>query len=146
MNIRQIASIASILLGALLVIGGVATWFVVSNTLADQRIVTPDDACLPGRDVRGPLTAYCQAQVINKHTLEATGGLTYAELDRDDPLRETAQNSSFLQASLFTSVLAFGVAAQAVAIGILFILIGLGIRDVYQRLGDNAARAAPVAT
>ena len=38
--------------------------------------------------------------------------------------------SSFLQASLFTSVLAFGVAAMAIGMGILFMFIGLGIRDV----------------
>ena len=61
-------------------------------------------------------------------------GKTYAELDREDPLREVAMNSSFLQASLFTSVLAFGVAAMAVAVGLLFVLIGLGIRDVSHRV------------
>jgi hypothetical protein len=39
-------------------------------------------------------------------------------------------NSAFLQASLFTSVVAFGVAGMAVVMGILFILIGFGMRDV----------------
>lgn len=43
-------------------------------------------------------------------------------------------NSSFLQASLFTSILAFGVAAMAIAVGILLVLIGLGIRDVSKHL------------
>lgn len=121
------------ILGVLLVVGGVGTWLVVSNTLVDQRITVSDDGCLAGRTVRGPFTAYCQAKVIESHTLEATGGLTYAELDRDDPLRETALTSSFLQSSLFTSVVAFGVAAMAVGMGVLFVLIGLGIRDVAQR-------------
>ena len=127
---RKLASVASILLGILLVAGGVATWVVVSSKLADQKITTSDDACLPGRTVADPFTAYCQAEVIEKHTLEQTDGLTYAELPRDDPRRETALTSSFLQASLFTSVLAFGVAAMAFGMGILFLLIGLGIRDV----------------
>ncbi len=130
---RTTASIASMILGVLLVVGGVGTWLVVSNTLVDQRITVSDDGCLAGRTVRGPFTAYCQAKVIESHTLEATGGLTYAELDRDDPLRETALTSSFLQSSLFTSVVAFGVAAMAVGMGVLFVLIGLGIRDVAQR-------------
>ena len=129
---RRAASVASILLGIILVVGGIATWVVVSSTLADQKITTSDDACLPGRTVADPFTAYCQAQVIEKHTLEQTDGLTYAELDREDPRRETALTSSFLQASLFTSVLAFGVAAMAFGMGILFLLIGLGIRDVEQ--------------
>lgn len=107
-----------------------------STTLSDQDIVTSDDACLPGRVVADPFTAYCQAKVIEKHTLEQTGGLTYAELDRDDPLREVALTSSFLQSSLFTSIVAFGVAAMAVGMGILFILIGLGIRDVAERTAE----------
>jgi hypothetical protein len=130
---RKTASIASIVLGVLMIVGGIATWFVVSDTLADQKITTSDDACLPGRAVTGPLTAYCQAKVIEQHSLEATEGLYYAEMDREDPLREVAMNASFLQSSLFTSVLAFGVAAMAVAVGLLFLLIGLGIRDVAQR-------------
>ena len=139
MNIRNLASVASIVLGILMILGGIATWVVVSDTLSDQRITTPDDACLPGRTVAGPFTAYCQAQVIEEHTLESTGGMTYAELDREDPLRETAMNSSFLQASLFTSVLAFGVAAMAVGMGVLFVLIGLGMRDVSEQLAHARA-------
>ncbi|MGH8871476.1 MAG: aromatic ring-opening dioxygenase LigA [Acidimicrobiia bacterium] len=137
---RRTASIASIVLGVLLVIGGIGTWIVVSSTLSDQNIVTSDDACLPGRSVSGPFTAYCQAKVIEKHTLESTGGLTYAELDRDDPLRETALTSSFLQSSLFTSIVAFGVAAMAVGLGVLFVLIGLGIRDVALHISSTGAR------
>ena len=103
---RKAASVTSIVLGILMIIGAIATWFVVADTLADQNIVTSEDACLPGRQVADPFTAYCQAKVIEKHTLEATGGLTYAELDREDPLREVAMNSAFLQSSLFTSIVA----------------------------------------
>lgn len=134
MRLRSFASIGAIVLGVLLVVGGVGTWVLVSETLADQQITTPDDACLSGRQVTGPFTAYCQATIIEKHTLESTDGLTYAELDRDDPRRETAMNSSFLQASLFTSILAFGVSAMAVAVGLLFVLIGVGIRDVAEHV------------
>jgi hypothetical protein len=131
---RKTASLASILLGVIMIVGGAATWIVVSSTLSDQKITTSSDACLPDRTVAGPFTAYCQAEVIEKHTLESTDGLYYAELDREDPRRETALTSSFLQASLFTSILAFGVAAMAVGMGVLFVLIGLGIRDVEERL------------
>ena len=118
-----------------MVLGGIGTWLMVSSTLRDQKITTADDACLPGRTVAGPFTAYCQAKIIEEHTLETTEGLTYAELEREDPRRETALTSSFLQSSLFTSVVAFGVAAMAAAMGVLFILIGLGMRDVEKRTG-----------
>ena len=129
-DFRRIASATSIVLGVLFIVAAVVTAVMVRNELVDQNIVTPEDACLPDRTVKGPFTAYCQAEVIDKHAREATDGLTYAELPRDDPRRETAMQASFLRASLYTSVVAFGVAAMAAAIGVVFILIGLGMRDV----------------
>ena len=134
MNIRKVASVGAIVLGALMILGAAATWLTVSSELESQEIVTPDDACLPGREVKGPFTAYCQAEVIEEHARDATGGLTYAQLERDDPRRETAMQASFLRASLYTSVVAFGIAAMAAAMGIIFILIGLGMRDVRHHL------------
>lgn len=143
---RKTAYTLSVVLGSILIIGGVATWIVVSTTLADQKITVSDDAsCLAGDEVDGPFSAYCQAKVIDKHALAATGGLRYAQLDQDDPKRQTAMTASFLQASLFTSVVAFGVAAMAIAVGVLFILIGLGIRDVANRIRDLAGRTPATA-
>jgi flagellar basal body-associated protein FliL len=141
-TIRNAASIGAIVLGVLLVLGGGATWIMVSSTLAEQRIETPEDACLPEREVTGPFTAYCQAKIIDQHALESTDGQTYAELDREDPRRETAMNASFLQASLFTSILAFGVAAMAAGMGVIFVLIGLGMRDVAQRVEPGVAASS----
>jgi hypothetical protein len=144
--VRTTAYTLSIVIGSLLIIGGIATWIVVSTTLADQKITVSDDAsCLAGDEVNGPFSAYCQAKVIDKHALEATGGLRYAQLDQKDPKRQTAMTASFLQASLFTSVVAFGVAAMAIAVGVLFILIGLGIRDVNSQIRDIASRTPATA-
>jgi hypothetical protein len=134
MNYRAAASIGAMVLGVILVISGIGTWTLVSTTLAEQDITIPEDGCLGGQQVTGPFTAYCQAEVIQTHTLESTDGFTYAQLDREDPRRVVAMNSSFLQASLFTSVLAFGVSAMAIGMGVLFVLIGLGIRDVEKQV------------
>jgi hypothetical protein len=140
---RRTASIASIVIGVVLILGGLTTWIVVSNELAAENITVSDDAaCLAGDDVNGPLSAYCEAQVIEQHALDATGGLTYAELDREDPLREVAMNASFLRSSLFTSVVAFGVAGMAILMGVVFVLIGLGIRDVAMRTTPEPARTS----
>ncbi len=134
---RRTAYITSVILGIILVAGGITTWVVVSNELAAQNITVSDDAgCAAGDDVNGPWSAYCQAQIIDEHARDATGGLTYAELDREDPLRQTAMNASFLRASLFTSVVAFGVAGMAILMGIVFVLIGLGMKDVGEKTGD----------
>lgn len=138
MDKRRLASIVSIVVGAVMVVAGIVTYVVVSNTLADQKITTSEDACLPNKQVKGPFTAYCQAKVIDKHTKKITGGKTYAELAQDDPNRQTAMTSSFLQASLFTSVVAFGVAFMAAVLGIVLVLIGLALRD-----GSATSGAAP---
>lgn len=122
--------IVLIVLGIVLAVGGITTFAVVGATLADERITTSEDACLPNRGVADPFTAYCEAMIIETHAREATGGRTYAELDREDPLREVAMNGSFLRASLFTSVVAFGVGALAALLGVLFLLTGIGLRSL----------------
>jgi hypothetical protein len=133
--------------GAILLVGGAGTWYTVSTQLAAENITVTDDApCQQGQDVNGPLEAYCMAEIINTHALEATGGKTYAELDREDPLRAVAQSASFLRASLFTSVVAFGVAAFAMGIGVLSILIGVGISALDRRTARATAPEAVTAS
>ena len=125
----KLASISAIVVGIVMAIAGVVTWVVVTNTLSAEKITVSDDAsCLAGDDVNGPFSAFCQARVIDKHTKAITGGKTYAELAQDDPNRATAMQSAFLQASLFTSVVAFGVAAMAFVLGIVVALIGFSLR------------------
>ncbi len=126
---RALASITAIVVGIVMAIAGIVTWVVVSTSLADQKITVADDArCAAGDGVNGPISAYCQADIINHHTEKITGGKTYAELDQEDPRRAVAMNSAFLQASLFTSVVAFGVAAMAFVLGIVLTLIGFALR------------------
>ena len=132
-------SVVLMIAGGFLIVAGIATYTMVSQTLAAERITVSEDACLGGSDVSGPFTAYCEAMIIEDHALEATGGKTYAELDREDPLREVAMNGSFLRASLFTSVVAFGVSAMAAGMGLLFILIGVALRSMGRtRVPDDA--------
>jgi hypothetical protein len=143
--VPKVASLAAIIVGALMMIAGAVTWVVVSNTLSEQRIVVSDDApCLAGDDVNGPFSAFCQAEIINTHTLDATGGKTYAELGQEDPLRETAMTSAFLQSSLFTSVVAFGVALLALVLGAVQLVIGLALRPQEGEARAPATRTAPL--
>jgi hypothetical protein len=133
-------SIVIMVIGAIMVIAGAVTYGTVSSTLSTEKIVVADDAsCLGGQTVAGPFAAFCQADIIAHHAQEATGGKTYAELDREDPLRQTAMTASFLRASLFTSVVAFGVAAMAIGIGIVFILIGVALLNLAGRTGGAKA-------
>ena len=96
-----------------------------------QNVTVAEDAdYFADTPVRGPLTALSQAAIIDKHALAAAGGKTYAELDREDPARVTAMNASFLRASLFTSVVSYGVALFAAGMGLLSVLIGWSLRRV----------------
>jgi hypothetical protein len=131
--------------GIILIVAGAVTWFVVRDQLSDEQITVSEDAdYFAGDEVDGPLTAYSQADTINHHALEASGGKTYAELDQDDPVRETVMTASFLRASLFTSVVSFGVAAFAAAVGVLMIIIGLALLRIRRLLAALSAGAAAV--
>jgi hypothetical protein len=124
--------------GVILMVAGAITWFTVTDQLSDEKIVVSDDADnFAGDDVDGPFTAYAEAEVINDHALEESGGQTYAQLDRDDPRRDTVMTASFLRASLFTSVVAFGVAAFAFGIGLLMVLVGWALLSVDRTLRAN---------
>jgi hypothetical protein len=132
-GVRGIGMIA-IVAGVIFAVAGVVAYIAVQQTLSDQKITVSDDASMvAGKKVDGPFTAYSQAMVIGKHAKDIAGGKTYAELPQDDPNRDTVMTASFLQASLFTSVVAFGVSAMATVIGILMILLGLALRRLEPR-------------
>jgi hypothetical protein len=140
----RLLGIAVIVAGVILAASGVITWIVVQTQLADEQITVSEDADrFAGESVDGPLTAYAEADAIEGHALEASGGLTYAELPRDDPTRETVMTASFLRASLFTSVVSFGVAAMAMGLGVVLVLIGVALLMVARQL---AATPAPPTT
>jgi hypothetical protein len=139
----RVLAIIVLVFGAIFIVAGGVTWFQVQNQLEDEKITVADDAdFLAGDEVNGPFSAYAQADVINKHALEATNGKTYAELERTDPVRQTAMSASFLRASLYTSVVAFGVAALAVGLGITLILIALALMSVAKATVHEAEHAA----
>ena len=97
----------------------------VEDTLSSERIVTPEDAGIPTAPVTGPDEAKAQADVIRKHALEITGGKTYAELDRNDPNRNTYLQSVTLRTALMESYLAFKVSDLVVGMGVIVVFLGL---------------------
>jgi hypothetical protein len=140
----RIIGLIALIAGIILIIAGVVTWFVVRSELDAENITVSDDAdMLAGDEVDGPFSAYAEAEIIQTHALEATDGQTYAELPQDSELRQTAMTSSFLRSSLFTSVVAFGIAAMAAGIGVVFILLGYGMMKLSRQVA--AAGAVPVA-
>jgi len=136
----RVLSLIVMIAGVLLIVAGAMTWFLVRDQLNDEHITVSQDAAhFAGSTVNDPFTAYAQADTIKKHALEASGGKSYAELAQDDPKRQTVMTASFLRTSLFTSVVSFGVAAFAAAMGILMIIVGYVLR----RLSGLVQPAAP---
>lgn len=147
MKTTKTVGVISLIAGIIMIVAGALTYGMVSSYLSDENITVPDDAMfLAGDTVDGPFSAYAQADIINKHALAGSEGKTYAELgemagkakaDGDDALAEqyteargTVMTASFLRASLFTSVLAFGVAALVIGLGVMFGLIGWALMRI----------------
>jgi ABC-type sugar transport system permease subunit len=136
---------------------GFVTSQLKAENITVSAVTDKDPGSLAGKQVAGPFTAYAQANAINHHALEAAGGRTYAELGADakvlkaklaaagvskadiakDPgvvaladSRTNTMNGSFLRASLFTSVISYGIAALVMALGFLFSLLGFALTKV----------------
>ena len=140
-----VVGITALIFGILFILAGATTWGVVTSQLKEQQITIPEDATflnLGGKEVKGPLTAYAQADIINVHALAGSDGKTYAELGAEisqaeegseeqaelQAQRDSVMNASFLRASLFTSIVAYGVSALVIGLGFVLVLTGLAIR------------------
>ncbi len=146
----------------------------VRTDLAREMIVGTDDSTIPGQKVDTGSEAQAFAAVIRKHTLEATGGQTYAEMGRyldasgkatndeaaaaKDPktgepvangLRNMWINSTALTTALNTAYFAESVATFAIVMGVALLLAGLGFAVLTFRalvpLDKRAARRTEAA-
>ena len=124
----KLSGIIIAVIGAIMFVGGASTWVLIQNQLSAENIVVAEDASfLAGDNVNGPFSAYAQAQIINEHALDASGGKTYAELDREDPVAPLALPVSSPRAPHSPSALAFGVSAMAMGHGLVQVLGGLAL-------------------
>lgn len=113
MNLEPLktAGLVSLIMGILFALTGAVTWGVITAQLADENITTPGDAFLPNTAVNNPLAALAQADEFTKQ-------------------RTTVMNGSFLRASLFTSVLAYGVSLFAIGVGLTLVVLGWALNKV----------------
>jgi hypothetical protein len=112
----------------------------VRDTLAEERIITSEDAEIPLAEVDSAEEAKAQADVIRTHALETTGGKTYAELDREDPARAVYLNSVTLRTALMESYLAFKVSDLVLGVGVIVALLGVSHIALGAYLGLVASR------
>ena len=145
------ASIVLIAFGIGAVYMGIDGRSMVRSDLAREQIVGTEDSTIPGQKVDTGSEAQAFAQVIRKHTLEATGGQTYAQMGRyldangkptddekaaainpqtkkpvENGLRNMWVNETALTTALNTAYFAEQVATFAIVMGIALLLAGLG--------------------
>ena len=141
----------------------------VQSDLAREQIVGTPDSTIPGQLVDTGSEAQAFANVMRKHTLEATGGQTYAQMGRfldengkptsdeaqaaKDPktgqpvengLRNMWVNETALTTALNTAYFAESVATFAIVMGIALLLTGIGFLVMVIRLLVPATRRAEV--
>ncbi len=110
--------------GIYMVVEGRSAKDEVRDAIVSENIITSDDASIPNVLVDNAAKATAEADVIEVHYLELTGGKTYAELDRDDPNRETAFRAVQLRTSLNLAVMGFRVSDLVIGMGAFMIVIG----------------------
>lgn len=166
MKATRIVGIVSIVAGIVMIIAGAFTYGTVSSQLSAERITVPADSnflggAFRGKQVAGPLSAYAQAEIISTHAMKISEGKTYAELgalaskakeagdtaqaDKYTETRATVMNGSFLRASLFSSVIAFGVAALVMGLGLIIGLIGWALTTIRPAVAADVVKDGAVA-
>ena len=132
--------------GAYMAYEGRAAHDDVTTALAEERIITAEDAEIPLAPVDSAATAKAQADIIREHALASSGGKTYAEMERDDPARAVYLNSVTLRTALMESYLAFKTADLVTGIGAIVILLGLSHVALGGFLGLLVLKGRVVAT
>jgi hypothetical protein len=120
----------------------------VRDALSAEKIVTAEDADIPLAPVTGPAEAKAQADAIQRHILNITGGKTYAEMDRTDPNRATYLQAVTLRTALMESYLAFKVADLVQGVGIIVAMLGASqiVLGAYLGLAGRVAQEAKQST
>jgi hypothetical protein len=161
-----VASIILIILGVGAMVAGVAGRDTVRSELAREQIVGTPDSTIPGQKVDTGGEAREFAAVMRKHTLEATGGQTYAQMGRfldesgkptsddkaaatdpksgkpvENPLRNMWVTETALTTALNTAYFAENVALFSIAVGAALLLAGIGFLVLTIRLLDRPETA-----
>lgn len=162
------ASALLVLLGVAMIVIGVIGRAEVRDRLAEEQIVGTPDSTIPGQTVDSGSEAKAFANVMRKHTLEATGGKTYAEMPRavykksgdpvpedqtdqalesgkaiDNPDRQIWITSIALSTALNTSFFAESVATFTIVVGIALLMIGIGLFVLTRGLLRQSERTVP---
>src|SRR3989344_9601921 len=89
-----ISSVLAICVGVILVLGGALGLMFTYQNVTREKIVTTEDASIPNKPVRDPMSLKAQGDVIRKHVLRTTNDKTYAEMPQQDRKNTTPKSST----------------------------------------------------
>jgi hypothetical protein len=160
------ASAILIAFGVGTVIAGFAGRDTVRTNLAKEQIVGTPDSTIPGQLVNTGSEARAFADVMRKHTLEATGGKTYSQMERfigkdgkatndeklaavdaktgqpvENGLRNMWVTETALTTALNTAYFAEQVALFSIVMGVALLLTGTGFLVLTLRVLRRPAAA-----
>lgn len=124
-KILTLSSLLAIVAGIILIISGLWGISFTYQNIAQEKIVTPSDASISEKPVRGPFTLKAQADVIRKHVLSMTGGKTYAEMAREDTNRNLWVTATTLTTALNLGILTYVFSGLIVLIGCISLWTGI---------------------
>jgi hypothetical protein len=132
-KLLKVSAMFAVLCGVVMVVsGGWGIYFTYQN-IAKEEITTPSDASIANAPVRGPFTLKAQADIIRTHALRIAGEQTYAELEREDPARETWVTALTLITALNLGIITYVFSALVVLFGLISIWTGI----VFQALAKS---------
>ena len=81
-KLLKTTSVLATVTGIILLAGGIWGVAFTHTNVSREAIVTPSDASIPDKEVRGIFTLKSEADVIRDHTLHTTKGKTYSQMPR----------------------------------------------------------------
>lgn len=112
-------------MGTFFVVKGLDAKTEIEMALVKERVVTSNDAPIPGVMVNDAPTARAQQDAIEAHTYGRWG--PYSEMDREDPNRDSYLKGLTLRNALNMAVMGFGVADLAIGTGVVTVVLGLAM-------------------
>jgi hypothetical protein len=177
MTMSKLVQYAGIAASVVLIVFGIGATVIgfsardrVATELGREQIVGTPDSTIPGQLVNSGSEAQAFAAVIRKHTLEATGGKTYAQMPQyldasgkgtsdksaaakdpktGAPVTNEARNiwitSTALTTALNTAYFAESMATFAIVMGIALLLTGIGFLVLTLRVLRRPEATQPTA-
>lgn len=136
-KILHTSAILAGITGIVLIVAGIGAICFTYTSITRENIITPADARIPEKQVRGPLTLKAQADIIRVHMLKMTEGKTYAEMPREDTKRDLWITATTLTTALNLGILTYGLSALVLLLGCMSVWMAFVFYTLSKKVNFN---------